>query len=521
MDSMSGYHAANDASNNQEESLSRQMDNLIKIGVALSSEKDHRRLMEMIITEARRITNSDGGTLYLVDGDFLRIEILHNSSMNVFKGGTSGESVDLPPVPLQPSYASAYVAMHEKTMRFDDVYQAADFDFSGARKYDEITGYRTTSMLVIPLKDHLNEVIGVMQLINAMDPENNTVVPFDTRSLAVVEALASLAAIALTNMNLIQEVENLFAAFTRVIVTAIDEQTPYNVSHTRQVVSLAQALAQKINEIDDGPYAEEHFDTDRLEALSMAGWLHDIGKIATPLQIMNKATRLDSQLPLVLQRIDYAREREMRNSLQEQVKLLKTGCHQTAWQVEEESQSKLNRLQKARELVLHADNPDNFVDDDLRRQLSEIANLQYYDSHDNLCHLLSEEELRCLSVGRGTLTEEERNIIQEHVDITERMLNEVPFSRKLAKVPTFACMHHEYLDGSGYPRGVSAEEIPLEARILAVVDIFTALTASDRPYRDKIPEEKAASIVSAMAEEGKLDPHLVKILVQNKLWEAI
>lgn len=500
--------------------VSEQLANLVSIGIALSAEKNHDRLMEMIITEARRITNSDAGTLYLMDNGHLRMKIIHNRSMNIYKGGR-GEEIDLPAVPLNPAYVSAYVAINGKTVNFDDVYEMDDFDFSGTRKYDSMTGYRTASMLVIPLKDHLNEVIGVLQLINAMDEKNVKVIPFDPDYQAVVEALASLAAIALTNMNLIREVENLFESFARVIVTAIDEQTPYNATHTRKVSRLACIIAAKLNGIKDGPFGDEFFDEDRMKALAMAGWLHDIGKIATPLEVMNKATRLDVRLPLVLQRIDYAIEKERRLSLEKQLELLRGGEDKKACQEEKDLQERLDRLQKTRELVVKADDAGTFVDDDLREQLKEACSLKYPDKDGNYHSLLSSTELECLSTPRGTLTAQERKIIEDHVVITEKMLANVPFSRKLADVPVFACMHHESLDGKGYPRGVKEDGIPLEARILAVADIFDALTASDRPYRKKIPEERAAGIIKQMAEEGKLDADLAGILADNRLWEQM
>lgn len=499
---------------------SRQLANLVSIGIALSAEKNHDKLMEMIITEARRITNSDGGTLYLLDDGCLRMKILHNRSMNVFKGG-KGEKVDLPAVPLNPAYVSSCVAINGKAMSFDDVYEMEDFDFSGTRKYDNMTGYRTTSMLVIPLKDHLNEVIGVLQLINAMDENNDSVISFDPEDRTIVEALASLAAIALTNMNLIEEVELLFESFAQVIVTAIDKQTPYNATHTRKVSNLACIIAEKINETNEGPFKDEYFDEERLKSLVMSGWLHDIGKIATPLEVMNKASRLDQRLPLVIQRIDYAIEKEQRLSLQNQLELLKSGKEKEVFQEEKELHKRVDRLSTVRDLVVKTNNADTFVDDDLRKQLTDAGKIMFYDEEDTYRCLLDKEELDCLLIPKGTLTTEERQIIEEHVVITENMLSKVPFSRKLASVPMHACMHHESLDGKGYPRGYCAGEIPLEARILAVADIFDALTASDRPYRKKIPEERAAAILEQMAKEGKIDFRLVELLSENCLWERM
>lgn len=519
---MAKKKAAQNIANNNTESkkISEQLTNFISIGIALSAEKDHNKLMEMIITEAIRLTNSDAGTLYLLDENSLKMKIIHNRSMNIFKGG-KGEVIDLPAVPLNPAYVSSYVAIKGKTVSFDDVYKMDEFDFSGTRKYDSMTGYRTTSMLVIPLKDHLNEVIGVLQLINAMDENNQNAVPFKSEDKNIVEALASLAATALTNMNLIKEVETLFESFAQVIVAAIDEQTPYNATHTRKVSKLACIIAEKLNEIDEGPFAKEHFDEERLKALAMAGWLHDIGKIATPLEVMNKATRLDIKLPLVLQRIDYAIEKEKRLSLEKQMEMIRNNKHKEAIKEMERLERKTLDFKKARESIIKADDPDTFIDEEIKEEIIFASNLEYYDYDDKLCNLLDEKEKECLLIPRGTLTNKERQVIEEHVAITEKMLSKVPFSRKLTKVPQIACMHHESLDGKGYPKGFKENEIPLEARILGIADIFDALTASDRPYRKKIPEEKAAEILKHMAKEGKLDDRLVEVLSDYSLWNMM
>ena len=503
----------------ESEKISKQLTNFISIGIALSAEKNHNRLMEMIITEAIRITNSDAGTLYLLDDNSLKMKIIHNRSMNFFKGG-KGEDIDLPAVPLNPAYVSSYVAIEGKTVSFDDVYQMDDFDFSGTRKYDSMTGYRTTSMLVIPLKDHLNEVIGVLQLINAMD-ENHKTVPFNPEDKNIVEALASLAATALTNMNLIKEVETLFESFAQVIVAAIDEQTPYNATHTRKVSKLACIIAEKLNDIDEGPFANEFFDEERMKAMAMAGWLHDIGKIATPLEVMNKATRLDIRLPLVLQRIDYAMEKEKRLSLEKQVEMLQANEKEKAREEATELKRKTSAFAEAREVILKANDPGTFIDDELKEKIIAASKLKYRNHEEKICNLLEDKEKECLLIAKGTLTDKERHIIEEHVTITEKMLSKVPFSRKLTSVPQIACMHHESLDGKGYPKGYKDKDIPLEARILGIADIFDALTASDRPYRKKIPEEKAAAILKSMAEEGKLDIRLVNILSEHSLWEMM
>ena len=502
------------------EEASQQLENLVAIGIALSAEKDRNRLLEAIITEARRITNADAGTLYLVEGEHLRIKIIQNASLQTFLGG-KGEEVDLPPVPIAPAYVSGYVAATGTSVNIPDVYAAEGFDFSGPRKYDSMTGYRTTSMLVIPLKNHFEEVIGVLQLINALDKQKN-VVPFDPGYQTVIEALSSLAAIALTNMQLLQEIENLFESFVQVMVTAIDARTPYNATHTQKVTLYARLLAEEINSNNgEGPFAGVFFDNDRMKQLTMAAWLHDIGKITTPLEVMNKATRLDARLPAVLMRLDYAVQRAHAASLQRQLALWQEGRQEEAKEEQRELQERLALLEQARALIVRADDPATFIDGELAEQLQAVSRLTYRDGAGETAPLLTPEELACLTIPKGTLTEEERKIMEDHVLVTAKMLEKMPFMRQMAPIPRFACMHHEHLDGKGYPYHLNGEAIPLEARILAIADIFDALTASDRPYKKGMPPENALKIMGFMVKEGKLDGELMALFTRSKLWEKV
>ncbi|HHU76951.1 MAG TPA: GAF domain-containing protein [Firmicutes bacterium] len=510
----------------------RQLENLVSIGIALSAEKDSNRLLEMILHEARRVTNADAGTLYLVEGIHLRMKIIHNETMNTFQGG-KGEEVDLPPVPINKEYVSGYVAATGRAVNIPDVYAAKGFDFSGPCKYDSLTGYHTRSMLAISLKDHLGEVIGVLQLLNAMDEQTGEVTTFDQAHQAIVQSLSSLAAIALTNLKLIQEIENLFESFVQVMVTAIDAQTPYNATHTQQVSHLSELIALEINHAQDGPLAGEYFDDDRLKVLTMAGWLHDIGKVATPLKVMNKATRLGEQFPLVMGRIEYALQRERNALLWEELKKSISGnqvtkllgaLHNRIPEKEHRTESnpaKIHLLESARELIAKADNPATFIDDQLKEKLRALGDITFTGEDDHTYPLLTPEELASITVAKGTLTEEERKIMEDHVVITEKMLAKLPFTQKLAQAPVLACMHHEHLDGKGYPRGLKGDEIPLEARILAIADIYDALTASDRPYKKGMPVDSALRIMGLMAKDGKLDSDIMDLFIQQKIWEKL
>jgi len=526
----------------------KQLENFVSIGIALSAEKDSNKLLEMIMLEARRITNADAGTLYLVEGEQLKMKIIHNKTMNTFLGG-KGEEITLPPVPITREYVSGYVAATAEPINISDVYEAAGFDFSGPRKYDNITGYRTCSMLVIPLKNHLEEVIGVLQLINAQDEKTGEVIPFDPGYQAIIQSLSSLAAIALTNMQLIREIETLFESFVQVMVTAIDAQTPYNATHTQKVSRLSHLIALEINRTESGPLASEYFDDDRLKVLVMAGWLHDIGKVATPLKVMNKATRLDDQLPLVVGRIEYALQKE-KNALLWRDLQKYTGksrqktnnkrntsitqednntdrrkdtknVNRAFGEKEPHGEEKIKILQSARELIIRADNPATFIDNELKEKLEALGNLTFTGEDGHIYPLLTSKELASLTVAKGTLTEEERKIMEDHVVITGKMLAKMPFTKKLARAPELACMHHEHLDGKGYPLGLKGEQIPIEARILAIADIYDALTASDRPYKKGMPVENALKIMGFMVKEGKIDKNIMDLFIRQKVWENL
>ncbi|MGS0765372.1 HD domain-containing phosphohydrolase [Syntrophomonas curvata] len=493
-----------------------QVEDIISIGIALSAEKDRNRLLEMIVSEARRITNADAGTLYLCEGDCLSFKIMQNESMNTFRGG-QGDPIDLPPVPIRMENVSAYVAITRKSVNISNVYQAEEFDFSGPRKFDEATGYKTLSMLVIPLENHEGTVIGVLQLINARDV-NGELIPFAKYFEHVISSLASQAAIFLTNMQLLDDIENLFNSFVEVMATAIDSRTPYNANHTRRVALLAGELARAINQEQVNSGEHPSFDADRIAQLVMAGWLHDIGKIATPLEVMDKATRIEHQLELVMQRFDYIYAARKAEYLEKKLLLDKTEELEQldkCWQMEQDY------LKESRELVLKCDNPSTFVDSELKEKIQEIASRTYLDRDGAQKPWLKEEELTALSVSKGTLTDTERRIMEDHVVVTARMLDKIPFTRKLKDVPYFASIHHEHLNGKGYPKGLKGGEIPVEGRILALVDVFDALTADDRPYKKAMPLEQALKILGFMVRDGQLDGGLLDIFSRNKVWERI
>ncbi|MGE5371505.1 MAG: HD domain-containing phosphohydrolase [Solirubrobacterales bacterium] len=503
-----------------QDAVIEQVEILLNVGLALSAEKDHNRLLEIILTEARNITRADSGTLYLRDGDFLVFKIMHNETMNVFRGGR-GELIDLPPVPMRVENVSSYVALTRRSVNIPDVYSAEGFDFSGPKKYDDMTGYKTTSMLVIPLENHENEVIGVLQLINARD-EKGLVIPFETRYEKIISALASQAAIALTNMKFMEDIQQLFNSFVEVMATAIDSQTPYNANHTKRVAMLSGALAQSLNDVQDDSYwGRERFDEDRIAQLVMAAWLHDVGKITTPLEVMNKSTRLGSSRELVLMRLETITLHLQAEYGKKKIAALEAGNAEASSQADAWWAEQLAHANQVRELVVKVDNPGTFVNNDLMQEISVLEALRYTAAGGEEQPWFTPDEMESMRVVKGTLTNGERHKMEDHVAYTRRMLDLIPFTKKLKDVPYFAGIHHELLDGKGYPNGLSGDQIPPEGRILALLDVFDALTASDRPYKKAMTVEEALKILGFMVKDGQLDGELLQIFTAARVWEQL
>lgn len=495
-----------------------EIEDILNIGIALSAEKDQNRLLEMIVSEARRITRADAGTLYLVDGDQLVFRIMQNASMGTFKGG-DGEEIPIPPVHMNMENISAFVAITHHSVNIPDVYNAIEFDFSGPKKFDEATGYHTLSMLVIPLENHEGTVIGVLQLINATD-EEGSLVPFGHHFEKVVSSLASQAAIFLTNIQLLRDIEHLFNSFVDVMATAIDSRTPYNANHSRRVALLAGQLANAINLEPDSRWGHETFDQDRIAQLVMAGWLHDIGKIATPLEVMDKSSRIERPMELIMQRFDYIYSWLEKQYLEKKISLMFSSNEELS-ALEQWWEDQKQSLQEARELVIKVDNPATFVDKELQERVTEIASRTYEDPSGEVLNWLKPDELTALCVTKGTLTDEERQIMEDHVVVTGRMLDKMPFTAKLKDVPYFASIHHEHLNGHGYPNHLAGDNIPVEGRILALVDVFDALTADDRPYKKAMPMEQALKILGFMVKDQQLDGDLLEIFIKHQIWEKI
>lgn len=469
---------------------------ILSIGINLTTEKDRNRLLEKILKESMSITNCDAGTLYVLENDALKFKVMKTLSMGISQG-ENGEEINLPPVPLREENVCAYCAIHRQVINIADVWNNDTFDFSGPKKYDSMTGYHTQSMLVIPLANHEGEVIGVMQLLNALDREGDIIV-FDKEFEFIILSLASQAAIALSNMRYTEELKEQLWSFAEGMATAIDERTPYNATHTRKVADYCDLIVDQLNKEYEAGTFEETFDLQRKEQLRMGALLHDIGKMIVPLSVMNKSTRLEQQIEFVYYRFmlfeSYIRIRILQGKI-----------------TKEEGEALQKHLDDILETVEKYNIKGYMTDDDL--DYVEKISKEYVEDPDNQkIPILLPEELECLRIRKGTLTAKERATMENHVVMTRKILEKVRFNNYFKDCITWASQHHETLDGEGYPDRLTGENLALESRILAVADIFDALTSKDRPYKEPMPRQKAFAILDSMVLEGKLDGRVVSAI---------
>lgn len=503
---------------------------LTGIGLALSAEKNISKLLEMIVDESRELSNADGGTLYIVDDDkkHLRFEIMQNDTMKTRMGGTSGIEISLPKVPLyidgKPNHSnvSSYTALTGEPVNIQDVYKAEGFDFTGPRKYDATTGYRSKSMLVIPMKNHENNIIGVLQLLNAKDPETGDVVAFSKEYVNLIGSLASQAAVALTNRQLIQDLRNLLYAFIKSIATAIDEKSPYTGGHINRVVSLTMMFAETINNTNEGKFKDVNFNEDEMEELRLAAWMHDVGKITTPEYVMDKSTKLQTifdRIGLIETRFQVIAQSIEGRYLTRKIKLLQNGKTNSSEikQLDKKLVDDIKLLHEELDFIKSCNKPNEFLSNDKIEKIKEMANKTYSFGNKDYQYL-TRDEVNNLCIQKGSLTKEERKIIENHATMTLKMLNELPFPARLANIPEYAAGHHEKLDGSGYPRGLTEKELSLQSRIMAVADIFEALTARDRPYRKPMKLSQVVKIMEFMKKDRYIDPDVYDLFMESRLF---
>lgn len=501
-----------------------------QIGIALSAEKDISKLFDMIVKEAMSLSSADAGTLYILDKkrQELRFEVLLNNTMKTRLGGKEGSEITIQPVPLyvdgSPNFSnvSSCVALTGKPVNIPDVYKTGQFDFTGPKKYDKKTGYRSKSMLVIPMKNHEDKIIGVLQLLNALDPSTGEIIPFSVAFEDLIASLASQAAVALNNAQLIKELELLFDAFIRSIATAIDEKSPYTGGHIKRVVMLTELIAEEINRKTDGPFKDVHLSSAEMEELKIAAWMHDVGKITTPEFIIDKMTKLETifdRIQLVEMRFRLIRETMKSEFLEEKLALAEAGSltPEKAAEVEAAYQNRIKTLDTELDFLKQCNNTGEFMKDEMLTRLQEISNKSAVVDGKRI-EYLTPDETENLSIRKGTLTVEERNTIENHAEMTLKITSQLPFPDHLAGVPDYASAHHERLDGSGYPLGLTEQELPLQSRIIGIADIFEALTARDRPYKSPMKLSKALDILKMMKKDSHVDPDILELFISSGIF---
>ena len=514
----------------------QELTELTRVGVALSHERDLTKLLEMILSQARRITSSDAGSLYLAERTEgggppkkLRFKLAQNFSLPNLPFSESTITVD-------HGSLSGYVAATGQPLVIADVYLLPeDVTYRQNRSFDEKFGYRTKSMLVLPMRTHKDEVIGVLQLINrkrtfdamltAESVVEREVMPYDQRSVELVNALASQAAVAIENSLLYEDIEKLFEGFVLASVTAIEQRDPTTSGHSGRVATLTVALAEAVDRGGPGKYRDVRFTKTQLRELRYAGLLHDFGKVGVREQVLVKQKKLypwdldiiRHRFAYLLQGVDLEFERERADYLTSHGM---ERYNEAVGQLDALRHTRREELQKFLDHIVRANEP-TVLPEGTFDELHDINQRSYTDFDGVKRPLLRDEELRYLMIRKGNLDEGERREIESHVTHTYNFLEQIPWTQELKGIPSIAFGHHEKLNGRGYPRHVTAEEIPIQTRMMTISDIFDALTATDRPYKRAVPHERALDILNMEAKEGMLDSDLLSAFIQARVFEGV
>ena len=525
---------------------------LIEIGLALSAERNHDRLTERILLEAMDITNSDGGTLYLrTDDDTLKFAIMRTNSLNIAMGGTTGVPIPFPPVRMynaetgKPNFnnVSASSALTKKSINIPDAYAAEGYDFSGTKKFDEGTGYRSKSFLCIPLLNYSDEVTGALQLLNAQD-ESGKVIAFSKEVQRTIEALASQAAVAIDNQKLIEAQKALMDSLIKMMAHAIDAKSPYTGGHCQRVPELTKMLASKANDAKEGPLAEFELDEAQWYELRVAAWLHDIGKVTTPEFVVDKATKLQT----IYDRVHEVRMRFEVLYRDAGIKMLKAIAKGKNARIERKKfRDRCQELLEQWEFIANSNIGGEFMSQEKQDKVKDVANQRWYRHFDRKLglpwteakllekhlppdegweHLLADlpehseaeydlGEITNMCIQRGTLNDDERLKINDHIVLTVEMLNEMPFPKHLKRVVEYAGGHHEKMDGTGYPNKLKGEDMSWPAKMMAIADIFEALTAGDRPYKKAKTLSESVKILWFMKKDKHVDADLFNLFLTS------
>ncbi len=487
---------------------------LNKIGMSLSLNDDLDFILEDIVSEAKNIANADGGTLYVLNektGE-LDFKVVQTDSLGIRLGGKN-KKLDWPSLPLyldngdkNLQMVAATCVLEDRVINIKDVYSAKNYDFAGTKVFDKNNNYRSKSMLVVPLKNHEKKIIGVLQIINKLSDTDKTI-PFNKEDEDIISSLASQAAVALTNAALVQSLEDLLEAFLNSIIYALRKKSPYTANHIHKMVSLSKMLAIAVGE-DEGVFKSVKYSKNDIKKINFAALMHDVGKLSTPDYILDKATKLDG----LFDRIEVIKTRAWAIKKELEIEFLKKNISY------DEYEKQKKKIDENLDIVVKNNVGTEFLSKEMVKKIKSISKEAIVCEGEKL-HLITEEEAELLSIQRGTLSEDERKAINEHATVSMEVLNRLPFPDKYKEIPHISGAHHEKINGTGYPLGLKEDEISLEARILAIADIFEAITASDRPYKKPNPLSVSMKILYFMAKDGELDRDLVQFFYESGLYK--
>jgi len=513
----------------------RALREMSKVGMALMGERDPVALFDLILSQARSLTSSDAGSLYLVEDDDDGSPLLH------FIASQTDTLPAIPSptfrLPLNEGSIAGYAATTGRPLVLSDVYELpSDVPFSFNREiYDEKYGYRAKSMLVVPMIDHRDKVVGVLQLINRKsdttakirtdEDSDRWVLPYTQREVDIVTSLAGQAAVAIENGRLYQDIEALFAGFIKGAVTAIDRRDPTTSGHSVRVTELTCDVALLMNDLTEGPFADVHFSDAEMKQLRYAGLLHDFGKIGVREETLVKQKKLSPVLEAQVQaRFAHIRVLKRLAAAEARSDAIANhgadGASTALAKIDAQLETDLNVVEQYWTAVDEANIP-RVLDEDAAEILEEIAQTTYTDLDGEERSFLTANELHFLQIKRGSLDESERKQIESHVVHSYDFLLNIPWTEELSRIAEIVRGHHEKLNGAGYPDGVTGEHLCLETRIMTVCDIFDALTASDRPYKKAMPVEKAVQILQWEAKDGLLDSDIVELFTTSQVYQKV
>lgn len=500
---------------NNYESILSQLNN---IGIALSSERNLDRLLEIILEKAKSLSNADNGTLYLLDSkNQLKFTIMQSDSLNMKLGGTTGKKIPLAPVKLYDSNNRenhkrivAHAAITKKSVNVKDLYCSKEYDFSGTKAFDKLKGYHSKSVLAVPMLNRDGKTAGILHLVNAQNSKGH-IIPFSKDVQHFVESLASQAAVTLDNQRLIKEQDDLLEGIIKMIALAIDAKSEHTSNHCEAIPVITEMLAKAANKQKKGYFKDFYLDENQMHELRVASWLHDCGKLTTPLYILNKATKLEG----VFDRIEYVKVKMEVLARDYEIKFLKGEI------TEKEFKALQKKIKKDFEFLQEMNKGAEFLDEKKHKYVEELSKLKWnprIGKDKKAKNLLSDDEFENMSIKRGTINAAERKIINEHMKVTIDMLESLPFPSNLKNVPEYAGGHHEKMDGTGFPKGLKRHEMSAPARMMAVADIFEALTSHDRPYKEPKTLSETLKIMAFMKKDNHIDPDVFDLFVKEKLY---